>query len=245
MIDVRMKYQASAFIQAQSIIPTPDIIKTLMDLFKDKELIPNTFQEIGLGSPQPQVRLRLSSPSNEWTVNFPSIRVYIEKNPTDPKGVNLGEVDGFCNDATDFIERILSRFKKKANRLSLVTNFLLAEMSDSELSEAYLRLFKPPTFYVETPPFEWNWRTVSKKAFELEGLDETLNVITSVNRVKGEFGTAEERVPFDRLRIGFDINTVPDNEEYRFEKHHLVSFYDHVFDLHKHLLAEMEGYLHG
>ena len=245
MIDCKLRYEASAFAQTHDISPTPDTITALIGLFRDKELIPSTFHEISATSPKSETRLRLSSDSGEWNVNFPSTRANVIKRPTDIKGTNLGDVDVFCLDAARMLDKILGHFKKKANRLALITEYFLNEMTELEFENAYSKLFKPLKFYTEVSPFEWNWRSASKKAFKSEILDEQLNVITSINRVRGQFGTATENKFFDRLQLILDINTNPDNREFRFEIEHVDAFFGEIHKLHKSILDEIGGHLGG
>jgi hypothetical protein len=61
MFDVIGKYQASIFGNLADIYPTPEVISKLLMLFKDKNLLPSTFQEISVHTLRPQMRLRLSS----------------------------------------------------------------------------------------------------------------------------------------------------------------------------------------
>lgn len=143
MIDIAVKYQASVFGNLSEIVPSPEIISKMLALFRDRNLLPGTFQEISDFTSGPQVRLRLSSPNNEWNIGFATYRIDIEKNPTEPKGKNLGTVESFTEEAYEFFGRILTEFKKGANRISLITSGLLKEMTDKKLHDIYHRLFKP------------------------------------------------------------------------------------------------------
>jgi hypothetical protein len=262
MIDARMQYQAIIFVNASDITPIPDTITALMDIFRDKVLVPNIFQELSATTGlAPQARLSLSSPNNEWNISFGTQRIVIEKNPTDPKGSNLAELGAFCSSASDFYERIVSRFKKRANRAALATSFLLSEMPDARLSAVYLRLFRPPEFYAQNPPFEWIWRSAARKAISLAQLSENLNVITTINRLQGTFGPGPLSfplsgpkgslgpksliLPFDRLQLSFDINTSPDNSDYRFELPHIKTFYENILQFHDLLLKQVLEYING
>jgi hypothetical protein len=248
MIDIRLKYQASAFVQASDIRPTPENITTLIGLLQHMELVPSTFQELGPSSPAPQVRPRFSSPNNEWNILFASNRIDIEKNPTSPDGSNLGDVSEFCAQATDLFRRILHSYKKKANRIALVTTYLLRDMSQKQLAETYLKLFKPTRFYYDYEPFEWNWRSVARAPIQLHDMSEILNAITAINRIQGERGQigARARVEwFDRVLLQLDINTSGENVEYRFELHHLDSFYDQVLELHELLVQQVAEAIDG
>ena len=138
---------------------------------------------------------------------------------------------------------MISKFEKKANRIALVTNFILEEMTEEALSRVYLKLFNPPKFYKKIRPFEWDWRTASRDGINLSGLNETLNIIVTISRASGEFQVRDEVTPFDRVRVGFDINTIPDNKEHRFNTQSVVNFYNQVLGLHNSLSAEVMEFI--
>ncbi len=243
MIDVHMQYQASLFADAKDITPVPDTMTQLITAFSDKALIPNTFQEIGSGSPVPQSRLGLSSPNGEWRILFATGKIDLTKNPTDPRGTNLGELPAFCADAVEFFGRILTIFPKRSRRIALVTSFLLKEMTDEHLSAVYSKLFSPPSFFVTNPPFEWNWRTASTVPSGFMEPPQDLNVLLSVNRQRGDFNTDLGRQPFERLSLTIDINTSPGNADYRFLLPEIEAFYQTNLTLHDSLLAEVLDYV--
>jgi hypothetical protein len=87
-------------------------------MFRDKGLLPTTFQQLGPQSPTPLVRLRLNSQNKEWVINFASHRIDIEKNPVLAAGKNMGDVEEFAKDANDFFSRILGYLKKRGQSKS-------------------------------------------------------------------------------------------------------------------------------
>ncbi len=89
MIDIPGRYEASFFADIGDIRPNADSIPVFLEMFRKEGWLPNTFQEIALGI-IPAIRLRLASPDNEWVIDFDSNRVIFVKNPTKPKGSNLG-----------------------------------------------------------------------------------------------------------------------------------------------------------
>jgi len=245
MLDIRLRHQASIFVDANDIVPSPDIISSLIDVFRYKNLIPNTFQEIGLTSPVPKVRLRLSTTNNEWNISFATHRIDVDKNQIEPRGSNVGELSDFCSDAIDFFERILNRFNKRANRLTLNTNGLFEEMTEDQLSAVYKKLFRPPKFYDENPPFEWDWRSGSQIPIKILELRDSLNVITMIKRVRGEIGGQSGVSIFDRLQFVPDINTTHLNTDYRFELTHIKSFFPQALEIHNILIKEIEDYINA
>ena len=249
MIDTKIKYQATIFGSFSDIEPTPDNTKTLIDLFMDKALIPGVINELRATAQTPiptrRPRIRCASANGEWAIEFLSNRINIEKYPIETHGTNLGDLDTFCSDANYLFKQITREFKKKANRIALTTHFILEKMIEETLSRIYLRLFKSPEFYIENPPFEWDWRTASRNPIELEGLDETLNIIVMINRSYGEFQIEDEVTPFDGILLSLDINTVPDNQELRFDTHNIASFYNQVSMLHDNLCSEITEFING
>ena len=243
MFDLIGKYQASFFGNLADISPTPEVISNLLMLFKDKNLLPSTFQEISVHTPQPQTRLRLSSQNNEWTLNFATHRLNIEKNATDPKGQNLGTTEEFAEQAHELFNRILTEFKKKGNRISLITSGLLKEMPQEKLADIYDKLFKPIPFYGDNPPFEWNTRSVARMTLEINGIQESINVITDINRVRGELMQPDNILEFDRIGIGFDINTIQENQETRFSVDAIGSFFSGANEIRNQILKDVEVFL--
>jgi hypothetical protein len=213
----------------------------LLEIFKDKGLLPTTFQEIGPNSPATQVRLRLNSPNNEWAINFASRRIDVEKNPVEAAGKNMGDVDVFINDVIDFMTRILERFPKKGNRLSIITSGMLREMKEKRLDSIYEKLFRPLPFYSNPLPFEWNHRTVTRRGVKIEGIDEQINVITNINRVRGNLMEPGHILPFDRIEIGFDINTLAEEDANRFSINSMKEFMEHALIIRNDIAREIEG----
>ena len=246
MIDTKMEYQASIFGSIGDIEPTPDNTKTLIDLFSDKELIPSIWYELERAERvtlSPRARMGFASANQEWTIGFRTDRVQIVKRAIEPHGANLGVLDKFCSDVSVLFDKITSEFKKRASRIALVTDFLLEEMTDEVLFETYLKLFKMPKFYGENRPSEWDWSTASREPIDLKGLSETLNIIVRISRSSGEFQLKGEATPFDRVRLTFDINTVPDNKEHRFDALNIASFYNQALELHNNLSTKVTEFI--
>lgn len=78
MIDYRLKYQASIFLNALDMGATPKNISDMMGDFSDKGFIPNIFQEINNLTPQPQNRFSLQSSNNEWRINIATTRIDVD-----------------------------------------------------------------------------------------------------------------------------------------------------------------------
>jgi hypothetical protein len=250
MIDYRLKYQAVLFLNASDIQANSKNISLLMNEFADKELIPNTFQELTNLIPLipqhelvPQNRFQLTSPNNEWIIRFGTFRIDFEKNPTNLKGSNLGGLKEFCVEAKSAFERILNKYPRKGNRISLVSRFLLEEFPEEKMQMIYTKLFNSPELYKENKPVEWNWRTVSRLPKKIDGLNEEFNFITQINRVQAEFRNQKSVNTIDRIELNLDINSSPLNTDNRLGISEIGQFYDSVQIWHDDLIDELIDFL--
>lgn len=245
MFDILEKYRAIFFAKAVEIVPSPDVISTLLNMFSDKGLLPTTFQEIGPQSRVPLVRLRLNSPNNEWGINFASDHIDIEKNLTLAAARNMGDVADFTKDAKAFFSRILEQFKKKGHRLAIITTGMLQEMTDKQLSNIFTKLFRPLPFYKRAMPFEWNARCVSKSTKLIGEASESINVITSINRIQGQLSEPDRVTQFDRIQVAFDINTAAENDDNRFTAESFKDFFDSALQVRSEILDQIQGIVNG
>ena len=243
MIDIKLKYQFSIFLNASDLNATPKNISELMNEFMDKGFIPNTFQEISSLNPTPQNRFKLQSPSGEWSVMLGSSRIDIEQNPTNLKGSNLISSKQFSTEAKDIIIRILTKFPRKGNRLSIVSRCLFNEMSNDQLNKVYGRLFNSPPLYVNNTPFEWNWRAVAKINKNIMANNEEFNFVTTINRINGEIRNGNEVSVVDRIELGLDLNSIAQNYDNRFGVEEIDFFMDNAYLWHNELQEEIINFI--
>ncbi len=245
MIDIRVKYQANIFIKADDITPTPSTVGTLINLFSDRNLIPTTYQGFSIsgGNRISRLLVRLTDPNSEWSVTFGTDRVDIDKNPLDVTGSNLGDFPSFCATASNLFSRILTTFNKRANRLAFNSTVLFGEMPTPTLNALYRKFFNTPRFYEEHEPFEWEWRSASSIPTTIVDINDYLNVITEVSRISGELLRQTTPIPFDRIRLFFDINTTTQNQEYRFGLPEVQYFFGHTSEIHNNISRELQEYI--
>lgn len=96
---------------------------------------------------------------------------------------------------------------------------------------------------------EWDWRSASIIEREFSGNTEPTNTITTIKRV--QFQTAEvvadtfSETPSDRIRVDFDINTVPLNVVARFGEQQIHGFFDQSPIWHNKLSADVFAFVLG
>jgi hypothetical protein len=112
-----------------------------------------------------------------------------------------------------------------------VTNYLLEEMDKSEFNKVYNKLNNPINIYKKNDIVDWNNRTVTRLPIHIGKLEETLNVISLIRRLKDtlRFNSKPKRI--DRVELHFDINTYQALTEYRFDLKSFDEFINKAFDL--------------
>lgn len=245
MFDMPGQYRATVFVNASNIVPSTDTVAALLELFRDRGFLPTIFHEISPPNPERQTRLRLNSQNNEWGINLASERIDIEKNPLTPAGKNLGDIESFCAEATEFFDRLLKHFKKKGHRLALVSSGLCREMDERQLQTIFQKLFRPLEFYEKYQPFEWRSRFAARSGLEIAKCQETMNINTSINRLRGELSQPTKTDKFDRIEIMFDINTGSESDENRFSADSFGEFYRAALAAREQLLEQLRRTIDG
>jgi len=210
------KFQFCFFADYSDLKASSEVIKTLIDVFSDHELLPSTYQELAAGKPV-STRIQMASAAGgQWVVQFESNRINIEKNPTDIDLDTLGGIDTFTTEAIAMLGRVIEHYPKNATRLSLVVTNLSSEIAEGELERVYAKAAKPLRFYEGNEPFEWGVRAVARIERTISRVPEELNVVTALNRIQGTFHSPEKQIDLDRLRVMSDINTNAGNTDSRF-----------------------------
>jgi len=227
MIDINLRFQLAMFGSYEDIAPKPDILKYLIDAFADKELIPTTVQELDLVNPlSPINRLSLKSADEVWSIDFGANRIDIQKNNKDVGVVNMGEFKQFLDEAKQIVKIIDKRFPKKHHRLAIVSRYLLKQMSKKVISEIFYKNVNTIDLFKQNEPIEWNNRVVTRVQQKILESEEIINIISELNRIKGNLKINSKNEVIDRVELRFDINTYQGITDYRFELKDLAAFID-------------------
>ena len=238
-------YQLCFFVDAKRLEPEPKIISKLVNELsgESESFIPRTFQEIGVVNSQ---RLGLRSLDNHWEIAIGTDRINIEWRPTFTKdGPELSVPKNFEAKCTEFLGIIYPLVGKKGYRLSYIGGGLFPEMSNDELDSNLEKLLIPPPFYSKNVPFEWNSRFVASKEITIARRKESLNVITTIDRIAGQIVTPSGNQRFDRIELSFDINTKAPNDSERFLPTHFKEFYTKTEEIRISIATEIENVINS
>ena len=245
MYGLKTRYLASAFVDAESITPSAENIAGLQGSLDDNKLIPTSVREQTPKGPVP--RIAFSDSNGEWLLALLSNRFDLTHFGTLPDGSNLGEFSDFCREATAKLTTSLNYFKRRARRLATVQEGLLPDMSKKEMNKIASRLFELPTTYSKHLPFEWDWRAASHIERSFSDLTEPTNTIATIKRLTGTLpiatGNGQGGQKFDRIRVDFDINTLPDDVTARFNESHIASFFEQAASWHDEFSAEIFSFI--
>ncbi len=223
MFDHVAHYQFSFFSPEAHVEPSPDNIERLLKAFKDKGFIPTTVQELHVGEDfNTSLHLQMITRDNGWKIDFESKRVLLTKENV--PNVSIGTSNEFRLEVEEIFSRLLSIIPFNGTRLSFVTKGLLPEMSQESLKIIHSRFMDLPQFYVEKVPFQWSTRNIAQLDIQIRDKTETINVITDISRIQGSFKEKEGFQRFDRIEVGFDINTYQKNITVRFALEDIGNF---------------------
>lgn len=237
MYDIKLRYLASVFLDAESITPQPDHITGLLRALQDDSFLPMAAAErVGTRNVR---RIGLTADGG-WTLILARKRFDLSLLPTDERGENVGDFGAFCEAAGAKLSATLEHFGRRAHRVAAVREGLLREMADAEMDVIAQRLLNLPGTFGSNIPFEWDWRAASHVARSFAGLDEMTNTVITIKRVAGSLTTGEEEeTDFDRIRVDIDVNTIPTNTTERFGGNEVMEFFSSVVEWQRLLEGEM------
>jgi len=237
-----IKYELSFFSDVSDLLPSPERLTKLIEIFSDVPLLPGSTQEISTIQRTPIKRMKMSSETNEWMIHFLRDKVVVLKQLDSKNGENMGTVESFVEEAADYLNRIITLFNLEASRMALITSGMMNAMDEGELNKIYNKIINPLPFFQEHAPFEWNNRQVGSSIMEISGKQENINIISAVNRILGTIESPDGVISFDRIELSFDINTDHKNTKVRFNNNDLIDFKEHAIGLRNDLVNQYEEF---
>lgn len=247
MIDKRLFYQFG-FFAIHNVRPEPDSISYLVRALKPWNLVPttvNAFQvnpAVGLTGAN-VAELQMNSPGGELSVQFEPNRYVIQMNVQPVR--DEVPIERFAEVARQIMTVLNLQNTHRASRLSYVTRLLCTPMDQKELADIHSRLFHVPLPADVVPGTEWSTRQVGRGEAMIADRPEVINFVLDVNRIQGFLGTPPGILPFDRIELGFDINTFQGNVETRFDTDTVQPFIHFAHGMEKASVESLEGVFYG
>lgn len=236
-----LTFQLSLFGNFVNIKPIQEITMNLVEKLKDEYMVPGT-ANVALVDPQnknivTEARLQMVSQSNDWKIVFFKERIdllyeYMENNE---EYCNLNDI---FSRGIQILTKAFSVFPETlGNRIAINTNIILPKM-DVEKEKCFIRKYTMPvSAYNNDKLEEWNLHyNVKKELFISKKTKEICNNIISLSQILYNNSKEVE----SRIVIGLDMNTLPENQEFRFMYTDLISFSEPVKNEMSKILSEIE-----
>lgn len=211
-------------------------ISKIQDLLKEYEVFGTINQSITNNSPIVMPIIEFISRNSNINIQIGNDRINIIKPvQIDENGnkINYNEND-FITVVKDIQKKLLVFFGINGNRISYVVNLCKTNQKDiDEIKNKVVSNY----FYKSENTFEWSSRSAIKEQFNINGISEEINVITSLNfnpnRLKIVMG--KNALEIYGLMYNIDINTSPINLQTRIDAKFIDEFYNQAISLIKNI----------
>lgn len=211
-------YQFNMFVKQMPVTPSPDFVGVLFTKFGSLGLYPGVGNEVGGNGQQVQF-FRLATHDDRISIAFNTFALSIVINDVDSKPI--AEIIEYVEQA--YTKLLDAGVVLSSNRLSVVASVI----NEVDVTEARSRLHDFITSKVNpAESVEWESRVVSRK--ELHGVSESINVVNAVRNVKASLPAINAGRLFDAIIFDYDINTLQENNSYRFNLSNAMNIYQEL-----------------
>lgn len=218
MKNIDLRYQIALFGNFDDVTPNINTIKYFIDVYSDRDLIPNQYHEVSLdavtGAGSKGNRLSLTSEDQSFNIRFGFDRMDVMLTNNNINVTTMKERDAFIDDFKNIYDHINSKFPKKIKRIGLVSQYLISGVDLSQVASSFFKLTK---FHEKPPLIEFNNKIVNRTTIDVPE-EEILNVAGELRWLKTNLQINNKNEAFEGLLFATDINTIPENAEYRFDK---------------------------
>jgi hypothetical protein len=239
---INLKYQVSLFGNYDEIVPNSDNMKFFIDNFTDKGIIPYQIQgfsiDIDIMSKEPSQQksiqmLSLTDSEKKWDIKFNPDRIDIVFVNENIGVIKMISKEDFLQETIEILEKISSKFKKTHKRVAFVTQYLFNLEDISNLSKSFVNSIN----YLDEKPI-LRWFNKIETRTKLAKQDEIINVISDIGSINQPIKMNNVLSLFQGIAISIDINTIFENETYRFQLENLKSIFDEMLKVEEIILTQ-------
>ena len=224
MEKIDLRFQVVLFGNFDDITPNPKTIKYFLESYEGRNLIPNRFQEVNIDAVSEtgstNNRLCLTSGDRSWDIRFGFDRMAAILTNANIGVTAMEDRDSFIKSFSDIYSKFNSRFPRKVKRIGFVCQHLLSDVSVDDIVG---KVNNSTAFYQETASVEFNNQVVSRTSIRIPE-EELINVSSELRWIKTNFKIENKDQVFEGLFYATDINTIPENVEYRLDEEGIASF---------------------
>lgn len=243
-MDKILNFQISFFGSFSYLKPDQEVIAKLMEALKEENMLPTTTTVSTIDTANKNIitedRLRMVSLDKKWSINFLKDRIDINYNYDGGNEIFNSLSDVFLKSKV-ILNSILNHFNElQGNRLALNSKILLNELSSDERNDFINKFSKHINSFIDAPLEEWYTRYNYRKGRTIfSNKVETCNNIIELGDIDC-YDIKTEQIS-KRLFIGFDVNTLPENDKMRFQYNNLKDFIDNLEEDFVEMFNEIDG----
>lgn len=238
VMHIPVNYQLSIF-GKYTIPPTPETISVLMTEINEntkKTFLPNIIsgQQVDTSSNQIVTIMNLSfiTQDQQYSIIISNERIDVNYNQINESDINI---EDFYKFATKALDTIIYYAKTASNRLAINIQQAHEIKSISQLNTIGKKIVKCVAYYNDKNFTEWSTQINSQINTQINNSQETLNIITEIASRKDE--TNQKPIILSHI----DINTIPQNQNMRFNQDSLASFVKNAVSIAINLTSDIEG----
>jgi hypothetical protein len=245
MSTINLRFQVSLFGNFDEIIPDGENMKFFIDEFSDKGMIPNQYQEltfnIDLKSKQPvpakaNQRISLTDSEKKWNIKFNTNRIDIIFNNSNIGVIEIIPKEKFLLEVIDFLTRINKRFSQKYKRIGFVSQYLIEDIEIAKSSKIFVNTID---YFKEKSVIEWNSNIVTREKLTYQNeIDELVNINSDARWMNARMTINSKLSPFKGVLLNFDVNTIPENNNYRFDADNIQSILNELFKIENNIFEQ-------
>lgn len=237
---INFKHQIVVFGIYDDITPNIDNIKYFIDVFADKNLIPNQIRAVSLNLTGNSVknsdstRLSLTSTNGMWNISFLPDRIDFTMANSNIGIIEMPTIDKFITEVEDILNKVSKRFPKQHKRVGLVSQYLIKGLDVKKSSQ---KAIKTIDFFKEKPMLEWSNKASTRITIQIPE-PEFINISNELRWIKTILKAEDKTTVFDGLLLNIDINTLNEKQDYRFNNINLKSLLSNVSRIEEQLKNE-------
>lgn len=236
-MSVALNYQLSIFGQ-YSITPSPETITALMSKINQatqQTLLPNIINSQIIEIPSNKINnianLGFISQNQQYSIAILNERIDVNYNKVNDSNVDMKD---FYNYAIEALTAIIQYSGVTSNRLAMNIQQVCEMKNFSDLKMRGKSLLKSAQYYDDKELIEWSTRTNAHAHITINGIKETLNVITDIS--SGQDVTGQKA----GVLFHIDINTIQHNQSMRFAEVSLKPFVQNATTIASNLIVDVE-----
>ena len=232
METIKLRYQISLFGNYDEITPSSENMKFFIENFSDKGLIPNQIRQLSIDmtskepSSKTDLRLNLTDSDKKWDVKFNSNRIDIVFLNSNIGVIKEISKEDFLKEAIDLLNRINQKFNKSHKKLGFVFQYLIDSTDIFNDSKLFLNSID---YFNEKSMSDWSSRVATRSKLTYnDNHEEIVNVISEARRINQPMNIKNNFALFEGVFINIDINTLSENQNYRFQFENLNSIFNEM-----------------